>query len=404
MINTSKYSQIVKSHLQNNSDFQTAISTINNLVPKSKIWLIGGQVFRPILKEIYDIPYTADTDFDFIIEKLPVVNEEDVPKDFILSKTGLGAPSLTKGNLQIDLIPLEDATKLSKDELTQLSPEESLERYFQRVPLNIQAIAYDVLNERVIGQDSLKGIQDKVIKPMSLGECLSFCKRRGISTRKFFDTKIKGDIFKREYPDFSSESKTKTEKYYSDNIEEYLSRENFDNFVLKYFSDEISYFLKGIKGHEIIDIGAGTGRDSNYFIQQGYNPFAIDISQGMVNYMKDQNINAERMDIENCDIEDDKFDGAYAFCSLLHIPKGRMFNSLARISEILKDNGKFFVCMIEGQGEKEYKNRHFTLYSKKELREELSRYFIVEKEKTVQVGTQTYIGFVCSNNTGEYKR
>lgn len=404
MIETTRYSKIVKSYLQESSDFQDALKITKKLVPEGKIWLIGGQVFRPILKELYNIEYNSSSDFDFIIEQLPLIRKKDIPKGFTLGKTGLGAPSLTKDDLQIDLIPLTDATRLSQQDLQLIPSEKRIWKYFQRVPLNIQAIVYDISNDSVIGQEAIEGIQNKVIKPMDLEECLSFCKRRGISLRKFFDTKIEGEIFRREYPDFHTESKVKTTEYYNENIEEYSSRKDFDNFVLKYFPDEVSYFLEELSGRDIIDIGAGTGRDSKYFISQGYIPFAIDISQGMVDYMKDRNIKAEQMDIENCYIKEDSFDGAYAFCSLLHIPKKRMFNAIARISEILRENGKMFICMIEGKGENEYRDRYFALYSEEELRVELEPYFKIEREKKVQVGSQTYIVLICSKNKQEYAR
>jgi 2-polyprenyl-3-methyl-5-hydroxy-6-metoxy-1,4-benzoquinol methylase len=390
-----RFDEIVTKYLTDNKDYHEAYEIVRTNSDKGKIWLVGGQVFRVILRDVYKISFTQSCDFDFMVEN-PKHHSKIQKGDWNLIKTNFGDPRFIKNTKQIDLFNLNHAINPYEDlNLSEMSSKDKLESYFSRVPLNIQALAYDTSSKKIIGNEGMEAISKKILKVNCLEECLTFCKRRKISVRKFLNTKIKSDIFARVYPNFLNCDKTATCNYYNKNADTYISRSNFEDFIPEHVPEEINYFLSSLKGQEILDVGAGDGRDSLMFKSKGFSPTAIDISRTMVELCLKNGLKAKIQDIENCDLEDDKFDGVFAYCSLLHIPKKRIYNSIARIFELLESDGLFFIGMLEGKGETIYDSRWFSKYQELELKNILEKYFTIERFRQFKIGSQTYLNFVC---------
>jgi 2-polyprenyl-3-methyl-5-hydroxy-6-metoxy-1,4-benzoquinol methylase len=388
-----KYSDIVTKYLDKDKRFLEILSLIENSA-KGEVLLVGGKVFRPLIKELYNIPCENNCDYDLITENLVNIKTLELPKDWKVTKTGLGEPRIINGERQIDLIFLDHAVNPHvKLNLKEMSTDEKINSYFQRVPLNIQMLAYNLNSKKVIGKEGLRSIKEKIISVNCIPECLEFCKRRKISIRKFLNTKINSEIFTKIYPKFKDTKQTK--RYYEKNSNRYEKKYSSRDFTLKYFPQEINYFLNNLNGKKILDVGAGFGKDSIYFKSKGYKPYAIDISKEMIKLCKKNGIDGEVQDIENCSLQDNQFDGVYAYCSLLHIPKERIYNSIARISELLKPNGLFFIGMIEGNTQEIYDSRFFSKYTKEELEVILKDYFKIIRFKKFMAGSQTYLNFVC---------
>lgn len=391
-----KYSQIVTNYLNTDRGFSEVKEILGNNI-KGDTWIVGGKVFRPIIKELYNIPFSEDFDFDLITENQIDPSIFKLSKGWGITKTGLGEPRIINGSKQIDLIFLDHSVNPYVGvDLEKLSPIEKLNSYFSKVPLNIQMIAFDIRKRKIIGKDGIAAIEKRELKVNCIEECIQFCKRRKISIRKFLDTKVTGDIFNRIYPEFTDTEDT--HRYYEVNAEKYAEKYSFSDFITKYFPEEIAYFLGNLKGKKILDVGAGFGRDSVFFKKRGFDPYAIDTSKEMIKLCGRARIKGEIQNIENCSLDDEQFDGIYAYCSLLHIPKRRIFNSLARISELLKPNGLFFIGMLEGNREEIHEDRLFSKYSKTELESILKEYFKIVKFKKFSVRNQTYLNFVCSKN------
>ena len=74
--------------------------------------------------------------------------------------------------------------------------------------------------------------------------------------------------------------KNNSVKYYDDNAESF-----FESTVNADMSRQYQAFLREVpKEGRILDFGCGTGRDSRYFLQQGYKVTAIDGSQKCVKW------------------------------------------------------------------------------------------------------------------------
>ena len=66
-----------------------------------------------------------------------------------------------------------------------------------------------------------------------------------------------------------------TLKYYNDNAKAYI-----ENTIKADVSDLYAHFLPKVpEGGSILDLGCGSGRDSKYFLEQGYQVTAVDGSE-----------------------------------------------------------------------------------------------------------------------------
>lgn len=155
------------------------------------------------------------------------------------------------------------------------------------------------------------------------------------------------------------ESQVKTIEYYNTHADQYsLQSLSFD------LSDIYKRFLAFIPdmGH-ILDAGSGSGRDTHYFEQHGYEVTAFDASSKMVELSSKRtgttalNLSFEEICFEN------KFDGIWASASLLHVPKSKLNYVLEKLTKALKPLGILYVSFKYGEGELFENERFFNNYT-----------------------------------------
>ena len=154
-------------------------------------------------------------------------------------------------------------------------------------------------------------------------------------------------------------------EYYNENAEEfYNSTVNTDMSNL--YADFLSRILPG---GVILDAGCGSGRDSKYFLEHGFEVVAFDASSEMCNRAskllnrKVLNLRFDEIDFENC------FDGIWACASLLHVPPADMSDTLLKLKKSLKKNGIFYASFKSGIGVTDKVSRSFTNYDEKSIKE-----------------------------------
>lgn len=119
-----------------------------------------------------------------------------------------------------------------------------------------------------------------------------------------------------------------------------------------------------------MDIGSGTGRDVNYFIEKGYDGFGIDFSEKMIVYAnKNTKGKFYLMEMTNLAFKDEYFDGIWASSSLFtHLTFNDTENALAEVRRILKNNGVLGVIAMKKEKEDiKQDNFVFNKFSKKEI-------------------------------------
>lgn len=146
-----------------------------------------------------------------------------------------------------------------------------------------------------------------------------------------------------------------------------------------YRADE---FLKLLPAHShILDFGAGTGRDSRYFVNKGFHTTLIDISAEMLDYARKQIPSSSEFieaDMTEVALKPNSFDAIWSNASLLHLTKHETKKVLKKLFSALKKNGILFVRVKEGSGEKmqtdtQYSSsdqpltRFFSYYTEKEM-------------------------------------
>lgn len=160
-----------------------------------------------------------------------------------------------------------------------------------------------------------------------------------------------------------------TLEYYNNNAKEYCEQtldgklqENYNKF-LKYLP-QCAY---------ILDFGCGSGRDSKYFMENGYKVKAIDGSVEMCKLASkyiNQEVNCMKFEELN-DIN--TYDGIWACSSILHIEKENLLNTLIKMINAVKVNGIIYTSFKIGTGYEIKEGKYYNYLSKNEMVEILNK-------------------------------
>lgn len=122
------------------------------------------------------------------------------------------------------------------------------------------------------------------------------------------------------------------------------------------------------KGH-ILDLGCGSGRDSKYFIDKGYQVTAMDGSEEMVKFCNEiLDVPAVHATYETFNPKDE-FDAIWACASLLHVDRDVLPLMIQKYVNHMKENGIFYMSFKEYKDDFEYEGRYFTCFTKHSMEE-----------------------------------
>ena len=157
----------------------------------------------------------------------------------------------------------------------------------------------------------------------------------------------------------------KTLEYYDKNAESFTSSTQKltfsgiqDRFLAKLNSDAC-----------ILDFGCGTGRDTKYFLDHGYQTEATDGSEAMVKAASAlTGINVRKMLFSELS-EKERYDGIWACSSILHCSRKELPDILKRMQVALKNNGVIYTSFKYGNFEGERNGRYFTDFTEDSFNE-----------------------------------
>lgn len=157
----------------------------------------------------------------------------------------------------------------------------------------------------------------------------------------------------------------KTLEYYENNAEKF-----YDDTVSADVSDLYEMFLANIpENGKILDLGCGSGRDSKYFLEQGYTVTAVDGSKKLCK-LATLYIGQEVIHIDFKDIAyKNEFDGVWACASLLHVPEDEIAEILEQINEALVPGGILYASFKYGNSERMKNGRYFHDYNEEKASE-----------------------------------
>lgn len=135
--------------------------------------------------------------------------------------------------------------------------------------------------------------------------------------------------------------------YYHDHSEEFIN-----NTFECDMSTQYHFFEKHLaNAGTILDIGFGSGRDSLYFKNKGYDVYSIDPEIEFVEHGKKLGLsNISCLKVEEMSYLD-MFDGIWACASLLHIPSKDLNNVFKKCALALKPNGVMYASFKYGRFE-----------------------------------------------------
>jgi SAM-dependent methyltransferase len=152
-------------------------------------------------------------------------------------------------------------------------------------------------------------------------------------------------------------------------------------------------YVKAENKSSLLEIGAGTGNDSRFFMDCGLSVIAIDLSGEMVKLCKGKNIEAYELDFYNISNLNKKFDCIWSMNCLLHVPKTDLLQVLNEINMVLNEKGLFYMGVYGGvDAESDFVNevtdipRFFSYYSESKIKEVLSNVFDIIEFEQIDVG------------------
>lgn len=144
--------------------------------------------------------------------------------------------------------------------------------------------------------------------------------------------------------------------YYNKHADEF-----YKSTVNVEFATVRKQFLSRLKdGSYILDFGCGSGRDTKYFLELGYN---VDVIDGSIELCKlaarYTGIKVKNMCFQEL-AEENKYDGIWACSSILHLTVDELSDVMRRMAVSLKENGIIYTSFKYGTFAGERNGRYFT--------------------------------------------
>ena len=148
----------------------------------------------------------------------------------------------------------------------------------------------------------------------------------------------------------------KTIEYYNQNADMFAQGTRLVDFTV--VQERFAKMLPA--GSRILDFGCGSGRDTKYFLEKGYQVAATDGSAELCRLAGSfTGIKVKEMLFQELD-EIGVYDGIWACSSILHLPKQELLPVIRKMCDALKDNGVIYTSFKYGDFEGERNGRYFT--------------------------------------------
>lgn len=155
-----------------------------------------------------------------------------------------------------------------------------------------------------------------------------------------------------------------TLNYYNKNAREFA-----DGTVNVNFTEIQDMFLTYVPERgKILDFGCGSGRDTKYFLNKGYNVDAIDGSEELCKIAGNYTgISVKRMRFEELDCIG-VYDGIWACASILHVENKELPTILRKMTDAVKNGGVIYTSFKYGEFEGYRNGRYFTYHTEESFK------------------------------------
>lgn len=158
--------------------------------------------------------------------------------------------------------------------------------------------------------------------------------------------------------------------YYNRHASDY-----YDNTVEISMKEILEKFIVLLpEGGTVLDLGCGSGRDSLFLIEEGFDVTALDGSSELCE-LAEIHIGQEvlNMRFEEIDFQE-VFDGVWACASLLHVPEEKIDMILEKVITSLNKKGILYMSFKYGNFSGERNGRYFKDYNTGEIKELIARH------------------------------
>ncbi len=143
---------------------------------QGNIYLVGGTVSRRLVMEIYG-ECQLDNDYDFIVDKL--ADELNIPEGWDVSYHKFGNPTFKKGDVEIDMFEISDHGYIKKNKL-----DSSIDNFLAGVPFSIQALVFDIKDQKLIGKDGIEALKTRKFKVHNAESARETAEKKGMSVNE----------------------------------------------------------------------------------------------------------------------------------------------------------------------------------------------------------------------------
>lgn len=160
-----------------------------------------------------------------------------------------------------------------------------------------------------------------------------------------------------------------TLKYYNEHAKAFAA--STANLEFTEFQDKFLSYIK--PGARVLDFGCGSGRDTKYFLDKGYQVDAIDGSSELVKMASEYaQIEVKQMLFQELQAVG-VYDGIWACSSILHLTKDELADVMERMEKALVSKGIIYMSFKYGTEENERKGRHFTDMTEDKMKDLLDK-------------------------------
>ncbi|MCK4650053.1 NUDIX domain-containing protein [Candidatus Pacearchaeota archaeon] len=165
-------SEILVKKLREIQEYKEIISLVKEN-SEGNIYIIGGAVSRTLARELYGGSQETN-DFDFVVDKL---NEKITASEgWEVSYQKFGNPTFKKGNVEVDIFPISEHEYIAKKKL-----KPTIENMLEGVPFTIQALAFNIKNNELIGKEGIEALRNRKFKVNNIESAKNVSKRKGVT-------------------------------------------------------------------------------------------------------------------------------------------------------------------------------------------------------------------------------
>ena len=162
----------------------------------------------------------------------------------------------------------------------------------------------------------------------------------------------------------------RTIDYYNQNAEAFVGQ----TMDVKFDSIQNRFLSLLSKNSYILDFGCGSGRDTKYFLDNGYRVDAVDGSAELCKIAEKYTGTCVRQLLFSELDEIEKYDGIWACSSILHLPKAELGKVFEKMLCATKNDGYIYTSFKYGTFEGYRNDRYYTDFTEESFMEFLEGY------------------------------